>query len=282
VEKPTLNNILFIAIMIILLITSSCSFRKTSSTGIRLKNFPSDVLIDSLINNSIQYSFLKSKSNADLFFEAEKKQIKVNIRARKDSLIWVNLSKSSVQVLTCLISKDSIKFLKKIGQKEYFLGDYDDVEKIIGFKLNYMLIQNFINGNALMLDTNVNYVSSIDDDSYLLSTYKSKKIDKLLQSNKDTDHQLLYRCWIDPENYKCKKVAINLLDIDNTVIAEYSNWKKIKDNLIPMKSSITYINQIDTISIALQYHTNIKLNNKLTFPFRINNNYSPFNIEFND
>ena len=268
--------------MIILIIVSSCSFRKTTSTGLRLKNFPSDVLIDSLLSNNVQYTSIKSKASADLFYAGDNKQIKINVRAKKDSVIWVNLSKSSVQILTCLISKDSIKFLKRIGQKQYFLGSYDDVENIIGMKLNYMLIHDFINGNALMLDTNVKYVSSIENEAYLLSTHKSKKIDKILQSNKISSAQFLYRCWIDPLNFKCKKVAINLLEIDNTVIAEYSNWKKFKDNLIPMNSSVTYINQLDTISIDLQYHTNIKLNNKLTFPFRIPNSYTPFNIELND
>jgi len=268
--------------MTILFIVTSCSLRKTTSTGIRLKNYPSNILIDSLLNNTVHYTSLKSKANADIFFEKDNKQIKINFRAKKDSSIWLNLSKSSVQVLTCLVSKDSVKFLKKIGRKEYFFGNYNDIKKIIGVKLDYMLIQDFINGNALMLDTNEKYVSSIDNDAYLLSTYKSKKIDKILQSNKITEHRFLYRCWVDPETFKCKKVEINLLDIDNTVIAEYSNWKKIKGNLFPMNTSLTYINQQDTINIDLQYHTNIKLNNKLTFPFRVTNSYSPYNIELND
>ena len=95
--------------MTILIIASSCSFRKTTSTGVRLKNFPSDILIDSLSSKNIQYTFLKSKANADLLYEGENKQIKINVRAKNDSVIWVNLSKSSVQILTCLISKDSMK-----------------------------------------------------------------------------------------------------------------------------------------------------------------------------
>ena len=125
-------------------------------------------------------------------------------------------------------------------------------------------------------------VSEINEDSYLLSSHKSKKIAKLLQSNKNSEDRFLYRCWIDPVNFKCKKIAINLLDIENTIIAEYNDWKKIKDNLIPMNSSITYINKLDTISVKLNYNTTIKLNNKLTFPFKVTNSYTPFNIDLND
>ncbi len=255
---------------------------KTTLTGVPLKKYTSKILIDSLIDNTAHFSSLKSKANADLLFEKENKQIKLNLRLRKDSLIWMNLSKSSIQILTCLISKDSVKFLKKIGQKEYFFGSYNDIEKIIGVKLDFMLIQNFIVGNALMLDTNENYVSSIDDDAYLLSTFKSKKIDKILQSNKITEHHFLYRCWINPENFKCEKIEINLLDIDNTIIAKYSNWKDYKGTVLPMNTSLTYINKLDTINATLQYNPNIKLNNKISFPFRVTNSYSPFNFELNE
>ena len=281
-KKNTLNSLLFACFIIILIVASSCKLRKTTSTGIRLKNYPADVLLDSVLKGNIQYTYLKNKANAELFYQEENKQIKINIRVKKDSIIWVNLSKSSVQILTCLISKDSVKFLKKIGGKQYFLGSYEDVEKILGIQLNYMLVQDFINGNAIMLDSDEKYVSEINEDSYLLSSHKSKKIAKILQSNKTSEDRFLYRCWIDPVNFKCKKIAINLLDIENTIIAEYNDWKKIKDNLIPMNSSITYINKLDTISVKLNYNTNIKLNNKLTFPFKVTNSYTPFNIDLND
>ena len=130
-----------------------------------MKNYPADVLLDSVLKGNIQYTYLKNKANAELFYQEENKQIKVNIRVKKDSIIWVNLSKSSVQILTCLISKDSVKFLKKIGGKQYFLGSYEDVEKILGIQLNYMLVQDFINGNAIMLDSDEKYVSEINEDT---------------------------------------------------------------------------------------------------------------------
>ncbi len=263
----------------VLFTISSCNNRKKNffSTD-KIKNIPSAILIDSLNKNRVSYEWLKAKANGTLLFQNESNHLKVNFRIKRDSAIWINLSKSSVQVLTCLISKDSVKFLKKIGEKEYFFGTYNDIKEIIGVELNYMLIQNFIDGNPIMLDSNEKYVSDVENDAYLLSSYKSKKIEKILHSSKASSYEFLYRCWINPENFKCTKIEINLLDDENTLIANYDNWKKIKKNVFPLNSTLTYINKKDTIRLKLNYTNNFKFN-KLTFPFRVSNNYSPFKFK---
>ena len=71
---------------------------------------------------------------------------------------------------------------------------------------------------------------------------------------------------------------MNLLKDEYTLIANYDNWKKIKKNVFPLNSTLTCINKNDTIRLDLNYTNNFKYH-KLTFPFRLTNNYSPFKFK---
>ena len=270
------NSCLVFGIVFSSVLLSSCKQKLFTTNRGGGETLPYNIIVDSLINNYINYSWLKIKGNATLLFKDNEKQIKTNFRLKKDSVVWANFSKSGVQILTSLISKDSVKFLKKINDKEYFLGSFDDVEDIIDLKLNYMLVQDFLCGNALMLDKDEKYISSFDKDTYLISTLKSQKINKIISFGKNKDRQFLYRCWVDPITFKCKRVEVNVLDKKNTIVAEYNNWKDLNGYLFPLNSSLSYFSDHDTVKITIQYSPNIKMNIKQTLPFRVNKSYSPF------
>ena len=79
-KEPILNKTLFLISIGLFLIESfsSCSFKKTTFNGTRLKNFPAEILIDSLLNNNVNFTSIKNKANATVLYEKEKKQIKIN------------------------------------------------------------------------------------------------------------------------------------------------------------------------------------------------------------
>ncbi len=115
-------------------------------------------------------------------------------------------------MLSALISADSLKFLKKIGGKQYYLGGYDEINDLFNLDFNYLLLQDVLSGTPIMFDYEGKYKSKIENGMYLLSSDKSKKIEKLLKKGKgNRKHSLFYRCWIEPSNFKCAKVEINFL-----------------------------------------------------------------------
>ena len=259
-----------------------CALKKTSQESKKVELLSFNEILDSLNNRSLDYKTLKNKASATLVFKNEKNTVKINFRIQKDSLIWVNLSKSGVQLLTTLLSKDSIKFLKKINKKEYFFGDYKELEKLINSSLDYYLIEDFINAKAIMLNKQAKYYASINNGCYLLSSIKPKKIDKVLTFHKSIDDEIIYRYWINPDNFKCTKVEINFLEKNRTLLTKYMNWRKFDQGLFPMESEIVLINNTDTASVHLEYQPNFKFNSQLTFPFKISQNYSKIKLPINE
>ena len=273
------------ALIILLSITTlmSCTVKNKIFQQDKLSVKNATELIDSLLAKKPVYNNLKCKANATVLINQNKENsAKLNFRITKDSLIWANFSKSGVQILTTILAKDSIKFLKKITKKEYFFGDYIELEKIAGTPINYTMIQDLIEGEPIMFDLETKYYSSIDLNQHLLSSVKPKKLEKLLNFNREIEEEIIYRYWITPENYKCSKIEINDLENKRTIVAKYSNWKSFENGLFPLKAKLSIIKNMDTIRVELDFNPNYKFDSRLSFPFKYTSNYSPINLPVND
>ena len=260
----------------------SCSGRKKTIDGEKLKNHSPKYLIDSILNTEFDYTWLRTKGNAIVNFQGNKNTVKVNFRIRKDSAIWTSISKSTIPILSAVLSADSLKFLKKIGGKQYYLGEYKEINNLLNLDFNYLLLQDFASGTPIMFDYEGKYKSKTEDGMYLLSSDKSKKIEKFLKKGKgNRKHTLFYRCWIEPSNFKCSKVEINFLSDSSYLEVNYSDWIDVNGHEFPEKSSIYFTTPYDTLSLQIKYSNKIKINEPQQMLFKINDNYSPFELNEN-
>jgi len=260
----------------------SCSGRKKTIDGEKLKNHSPKYLIDSVLKTEFDYTWLRTKGSAIVNFQGNKNTVKVNFRIRKDSAIWTSISKSTIPILSALLSEDSLKFLKKIGGKQYYLGEYKEINSLLNLDFNYLLLQDFVSGTPIMFDYEGKYNSKIEDGMYLLSSDKSKKIEKLLKKGKSNrKHTLLYRCWIEPSNFKCSKVEISFLSDSSYLEVNYSDWIDVNGHDFPEKSSIYFTTPYDTLSLQIKYSNKVKINEPQQMLFKINDNYSPFELNEN-
>ena len=267
-----------IHIVSILLLLFSCTLKKTSQNTLKIEPLSTNNLLDSIEKTSLCFNTLKNRASATLFFNGEKNSVKVNFRIQKDSLIWANLSKSGIQLLTSLLSEDSIKFLKKVNKKEYFFGNYTDLESIVNSTLNYQMFEDFICGNPVLIKNKDAYFYSVNSGCHLLSSIKPKKIDKILSGQRPNDDKIIYRYWFSPWNFKCAKLEINFIEQKRTIVSKYSNWKKFNSGLFPMNTEMVLYNPTDTISIALEYGPSLKFNTALSFPLKKSHHYTKINL----
>jgi hypothetical protein len=70
----------------------------------------------------------------------------VNIRMKKDSIIWLSVTGVGLEVARGIITPDSIVFMDKI-HKDYFVFNYEQLSKQYNFDLNFALLQSVIIGN---------------------------------------------------------------------------------------------------------------------------------------
>ncbi len=267
-----------IFLIFLLPLITSCGNKKKTADSHTLKRKNWKVLVDSLENNNFNYQWIRSKASAKINYKEEKNTVKANFRIRKDSASWINLSKG-IQIMTAIASTDSIKVLKKIGGKEYYLDNFNTVNKFLNTEVDYSLLEDFFAGNAIGFDYKTKYKSGVDGDQYILSSERIKKLNRLLNKDKTKGKDILYRCWINPTNFKCEKVRVDLLSSATSLTVKYSGWKQVENGgLFPYASSIELITPKDTALLSLKY-SKIIIDKKQTMPFRITDSYKPMVFE---
>ena len=219
---------------------------------------------------------MSTKGNLTLLFKEDNNSLRFNIRIKTDSATWLSLSKASIPVAAALISADSVKILDKL-QKRHFLSDFVSINDILNTEIDYELLEDFFLGDPVAFDEEGDYVVKNMDNSYLISSEKSKKIEKLIKKGKIKDEPILYRCWIEPIHFKCEKVVINLLTQETTLEVNYANWEDIGGQMFPMYSKLQLSTPTDTIIMEMEY-SKTELNEPMSMPFKVPSSYEPMEL----
>ena len=106
--------------------------------------------------NQFDFEWLRLKGDANIVLQGENERIKANFRLRNDSVIWMNFSKASFQLLTSLVGKDSVGALIKYPEKKYFSGSFIELKKILGIELSFELIEDILIGRMIGINKSKN------------------------------------------------------------------------------------------------------------------------------
>ena len=267
-KKNILNNFLLNTFFICCLY-SSCGILKHKPNSVEeIKPISYKKLIKNINNNNFKFDWLKMKGNVSIGFRGENQNIKGNFRIRNDSIIWVNFSKSSVQILTGLIGKDSIKSLIKYPEKKYFSGTFNELEKMIGAKLSYNLIENLFTGKFIELKNNKKTNVKIKNGKYYFNL-----------ENKDGYNNYNSEYWISPKLFKCDSISLYTKNNESNINISYSEWHNMNSQYFPMKVNFNFTSNSDTITLELKFKEPLKINEKQRFPFKVTEKYTPFNFK---
>ena len=159
-------------LMIGFLVSSSFSACKT--TKVTTGNFPapkpqsSKELIRHLENNQIEVEWLSAKSKISFKSPEQSQKGTLNIRMRKDSVIWMNVKKLGIEGARILITPDSIYIIDRI-HKEYAISDFSLIQEKYHLAADFNSLQNLILGNPLLF-SGVELTTQIDSTQYHLSS----------------------------------------------------------------------------------------------------------------
>lgn len=190
-----------------------------------------------------------------------------NIRIAKDSIIWVSLGKFGIEAARIMITKDSILFINKLT-REYFSGGYDFIVKMLGFKLNYDIIQAILLGEDFSdYGTKDFKITGVND----LVTINFQTRANILQPNlyPKLKQNLTY-------NNKSKKIERNYFEMVNSINKMDVNYPSyITLNNISLPKEMKVILTTSTKMILTIKTENHKVNQALEFPFSIPKSYDP-------
>jgi hypothetical protein len=206
--------------------------------------------------DEIDFRYLKAKAKVSIKSPKESQNVNVDIRMKKDSLIWINISVMGFTGATVLFDKDIVKFYDKY-HGEYNEYTYSAFGEKFNFNVSYDILQSLIVGNrpfkknkSRVVRENEYYLLKQEQDRVLIDNYigENKKLKKLLLTQEDTNNKLT-------------------LDFDDfTVLNQY---------LFPNSSLITVDYKSNEDQKMYQTVVNIKhtkvelLDTPLEFPFKV-------------
>ena len=206
--------------------------------------------------DEIDFKYLKAKAKVAFKGPKESQNVNVDIRMKKDSLIWMNISALGFSVASALFDKDIVKFYDKF-HGEYNEYTYSGFAEKFNFNITYDILQSLIVGNR-PFKRNKSRVTR-ENEYYLLK----QEQDRVLIDN-----------YIG-ENKKLKKLLLTQEDTDNKLTLDFDDFTMLNQYLFPNSSLITVDYKSNEDQKMYQTVVNIKhtkvelLDTPLEFPFKV-------------
>jgi hypothetical protein len=294
-ERPrrTHGYTALIAIALLTLVFSCHGPRKVGETQKPVTNCPlksrgKDSLLVLLKRNQFDYQWMTAKINASVLkADSSEETFTINLRARKDSAIWLMVSKLGIEGARVLVTKDSVKFLDQLKNK-YFKGDYAYINKMLQAELDFEMLQSVLVGNSVEFYEDERYRLNVDDRAcqFQLSTVRKRKLRRVIQGNKEMKDPV-QSIWLKPEDHKIARILFFDFDPNRTFDAKFDKFEKVDSvQVLPMLIKYEIRAESDPktekkVTINLEY-SKVTLNKQQTFPFNIPSSYEQITTKEKD
>ncbi len=219
----------------------------TKSTEIRFENTNIE---------EIDFKYLKAKAKVLYKSETLDENFTVDFRIKKDSIIWMNVSKFGISGATVLFSNTQAKIYDSF-HKKYDEITYESLSDLFNFKVNFDILQSLIVGNR-PFKKNKSRVTR-ENEYYLIKQEDNKvQIDNYIGDDR-----------------KLKKIRLTQDETANKLTLDFADFTKLNQYLFPNSSLITidYTDKKDNKkyqNIINIKHNKVELTDTpLAFPFKV-------------
>jgi hypothetical protein len=191
--------------------------------------------------------------------DGDKNDVKAQIRMQKDSIIWISLTGSFLDIegARILITPDSVKVMNKL--KDYYqfrsIAFLQDMTEI---PLDFKSLQDMLIGNPIFVDTNIVSYKNKGQELLILSIGKIFKNLITLDGNTLMSHSKLDD--VD-QVFHSRTCDITLEDYEATINGKFFSTKR--QIIVTEKSKL---------DIQIKFKQ-FSFNEALTYPFNIPKNY---------
>lgn len=214
----------------------------------------------SLNIQEIDFEYFQGKSRLNFRDDKKERDVKANIRVRKDSVIWMTFSVIGVQGGKALINTDSITVVSTV-EKEYYVFDYAELSRRFNFNVNYQVVQSAFLGNLIEPRRPEDKVR-LEGSFYVLE----QKLGTVTILN-----------YVNAASSKIEKVELHESSTDNAITITYGNFQVVEDKIFPFTGSISihYKTPAGMLNntITFEYNKAEVGDKELRFPFNIPKKY---------
>ncbi len=238
-----------------------------------------DFLFEKLKSNEFNFNWLSFKFNADLSIDHSNKSFSGAINIKKDSIIWVSISKMGFEVARILITDDSVKFMNRI-ESTYFIGDFGLINSFTNTVFDFNMLQSLIIGNDFSYYETDKFKASYSNEQYRLSTLNRRKLKKHIKNEKENIKVLIQDIWLEPGTFKINRVKVKEIKEKRSLDVLYSIYLAVENQLFPTR--VVFDISAETPFVLTLEYSKVKVNENQAIPFRIPSSYtklSHFNMK---
>lgn len=215
-------------------------------------------IYQSIEKNRIDFNTFAAKVKVDFTgADGKKPDFTANIRIKKDSVIWVNVSALlGIDVMRLMITPDSVKLINKM-EKTVQLRSVSYLQELAKIPFSFKELQALLIGNPVFLDSNI---VSYRKDEKTISLLSISDVFKHLLTVTTDDYRLLHSKLDDADGLRNRTCNIT-----------YGGYENKNGLLFPTSRNITVVEKTK-LDIGLQFKQ-VDFNLDLTFPFNIPRNF---------
>lgn len=235
---------------------------------------------DVLVVNAppLDFRYLQAKGKVQFEMKGDKQEATLAIRMRRDSIIWLSVSKVGIEGARMKITPDSVFVLNKL-QKTVFVGSFSALQDRYQVPIDFAMLQ------AALL---ANYLPDPSDKD------ASDGPDAPVQKVKRQQGTLQVEQFINREKHRLVKLEVHDQKTGDGLTANYEDFRPLTSaggdasaapaggREFPYASLLTIqqspgpqapADQIRTILVSLNHRNVLQPEGKLDFPFSIPNDY---------
>ena len=263
-------RLFFMAAMALLLLAACKTTKKAVHSPLVIKT--ATELNQLALQNEAKFEWINAKLSATILTKDKENNVTVNLRMRKDSVIWMSISPAlGIEVARVLVTKDTIKVMDRLNSK-YLLRNYAYINDLLQVMVDFEMLQSLLIGNNFSyLDEKKFKSSFVDGQLYVLSTLGKRKLKKTIVEDKEINKGIMQDTWLEPENYKVVKMLIKDKKSKKELLANFQDLRMVENQRIPFVSTFD-VQSYKTVKIKIEY-SKILLNKVQEFPFTIPEKY---------
>jgi len=206
--------------------------------------------------SEIDFQYFKAKAKIDYTDAVVSQSATVDLRMKRDSLIWMSITKLGIEGARVLITRDSAYVIDRINNS-YEVYDFKALGSKFNFTLSFDILQAAILGNLPVAKNHKDKLKVMKDKEFYLLRQRQ---DSVVVDN-----------YVSIEDYKLKKALFREPATNNSLTLDYTNFALINDVLFPFNSNISLQYQspqgIYHTVVTIHYTKADVSDKELKFPF---------------
>jgi len=235
--------------LFLILILSSCSIKVREIDYAKAPKNAKD-LIERVISKNKIPEWLSLKGKINLIKDEKDITLNINIKCRKDSIIWASVSAPfvGIELFRTMLTKDSVYYLNRTN-KTFFVKPITHIKASLKADISFDEIQEMITANPRILKKE--YTFHIIENTFELNA-----------------KQVFYKVSVD--FYRILHASI--IDDKNELSYEFSSFINENEFTFPKQFSIN-VRSSENFKVTLDY-SKIVFNEKQKLPFKIPSSYA--------